>query len=143
MTARDEITSAHDDVARTRAQMASTAAELEARLTGQMNAVKAKLDVVQMIRDNPWTAIAVATGLGVAISATGADERAAVAATAAARQAGSASIEAIKAAPAQAQRAVSAAHGGLLGTLDSLAASAIEGIVDRLKNPPRDGRGTV
>ena len=55
MTARDEITAAHDDVARTRAQMASTAAEIEARLAGRMDAVKAKLDVMQMIRDNPWS----------------------------------------------------------------------------------------
>ena len=136
MTARDDITAAHDEVARTRAQMADTAAEIEARLVGRMDAVKAKLDVMQMIRDNPWTAVAVATALGVAISASGADERAAASAAAAARQAGSASLDALKAAPGQAQRAAATARGGLLGTLDSLAASAIEGMVDRLRNPP-------
>lgn len=139
MTARDDITAAHDEVARTRAEMADTAAQIEARLVGRMDAVKAKLDVMQMIRENPWTALAVATGLGVAISASGADERAAASAAAAARQAGSAGLEALKAAPGQAQRAVVTAHGGLMGTLDTLAASAIEGIVDRLKNPPRNG----
>ena len=135
MTARDEITAAHDDVARTRAQMADTAAEIEAQLSRKVNAVKARFDVPQLVRENPWTAIAVATAIGVSISASGADARAAEAATAAARQAGSASMDALKGAPAQAKRAVTAAHGGLLGTFDTLAASAIEGIVERLMRP--------
>ena len=40
---------------------------------------------MQMIRDNPWTAIAVATGVGAAISASGADKKAVTAAAEAAK----------------------------------------------------------
>ena len=79
-TPDDQITAAHDEVARTRARMAETVSQIEARVTGRMDAVKAKLDVVQMIRDNPWTALALATGIGAAISASGSDEKAARAA---------------------------------------------------------------
>lgn len=141
----DQITAAHDDVARTRARMADTVSQIEARVTGQMDAVKAKLDVVQMIRDNPWTALAVATGIGAAISASGTDEKAARAAAAGAkegarkaREAGAAAIEAAKGAPAAAQSSAAAAGRGLRDHLDELAGSAVLGIIARLRRD--DGR---
>lgn len=144
MTAQDQIASAHDDVVNTRARMADTVAQIEARVTGQMDTVKAKLDIVQMIRDNPWTAIAVATGVGAAISASGADTKAASAASASARQgatvaaakakeAGAAGVEALKGAPSTASRAASSARGGIFGYLDALAASAVEGLIERIR----------
>lgn len=144
MTAQDQIASAHDDVVNTRARMADTVAQIEARVTGQMDTVKAKLDVVQMIRDNPWTAIAVATGVGAAISASGADRKAATAAagaarqgatiaTAKAKQAGTATVDALKGAPATAARAATSARGGLFGYLDTIAASAVAGFIERIR----------
>ena len=144
MTAQDQIASAHDDVVNTRARMADTVAQIEARVTGQMDTVKAKLDIVQRIRDNPWTALAVATGVGAAISATGADSKAASAvasaaksgasiATEKAKQAGSAGVEALKGAPAAASQAASRARGGLLGYLDTIAATAVEGLIERIR----------
>lgn len=144
MSAPDQIAAAHDDVVATRARMADTVAQIEARVTGQMDTVKAKLDVVQMIRDNPWTAIAVATGVGAAISATGSDVKVARAAASAARdgaaaaadgarQAGAATMEAMKNAPAHASTAATVVRGGLVGYLDTLAASAIEGFIERIR----------
>ena len=144
MPAPDEITAAHDDVVATRARMAETIAQIEGRVTGQMDTVKAKLDVVQMIRDNPWTALALATGLGAAISATGTDAKvasaaaektreAAALAAEKAKQAGSAAAEALKGAPAAAKATASSAKGGVMAHLDELAAIAVEGFIDRLK----------
>ena len=144
MTAPDEITAAHDDVVATRARMAETIAQIEGRVTGQMDAVKAKLDVVQMIKDNPWTALALATGLGAAISATGTDAKVASAAAdktreaaslaaEKARQAGSAAAEAIKAAPGAAKDSASSIKSGVAAHLDELAAIAVKGFIERLK----------
>jgi len=144
-TPDDQITAAHDEVARTRARMAETVSQIEARVTGRMDAVKAKLDVVQMIRDNPWTALALATGIGAAISASGSDEKAARAAAtgsreaaARARAAAAAAVEAAKGAPAVAQSSAAAAGRGLRDHLDDLAGSAILGIVERLRR--EDGK---
>lgn len=141
----DEIQAAHDDVVQTRARMADTVAQIEARVTGQMDAVKAKLDVVQMIRDNPWTALAVATGIGVAISATGTDAKlasaasdqaraAAALAAEKARQAAAATKEAMKGAPDTARSALSTAKEGVFAHLDTVAAATVAGFVERLLN---------
>jgi hydroxyethylthiazole kinase-like sugar kinase family protein len=141
----NEIDAAHDDVVRSRAQMADTVAQIEARVTGQMDAVKAKLDVVQMIRDNPWTALAIATGIGAAVSATGADTKAASAAAAnarlaasatadKARQAAAATIEAAKGAPAQAHGALTGASRGMSRYIDTLAGSMVLGLISRLRD---------
>jgi hypothetical protein len=50
------------DIEATRARMSSTMALLEKRV-----------DVVQKIKDNPWPALAIAFGAGLALSASGAD----------------------------------------------------------------------
>ena len=53
------------DIEATRARMSTTIAELEK-----------KVDVGQKVRDNPWPAIALAFGAGLALSVSGADRRA-------------------------------------------------------------------
>jgi hydroxyethylthiazole kinase-like sugar kinase family protein len=132
--------------------MADTVSQIEARVTGQMDAVKAKLDVVQMIKDNPWTALAVATGIGAAISATGSDGKAARAAVAGAqaaaskaKEAGAAAVEAARGAPAAAQGSAASAGRGLRDHLDELASSAVVGLVDRLRreDEPTNGGGSA
>ncbi|MDQ2666358.1 MAG: hypothetical protein M3Z05_10145 [Gemmatimonadota bacterium] len=84
-----EIEKVRDDVQRTRAQLSDTLAELSARLTSPINAAKKKLNIVEMARNNPWPALALAIGTGVALSATGSDERIAAAAV----KAGQAGVE--------------------------------------------------
>jgi hypothetical protein len=54
------------DIEATRARMSTTIAVLEK-----------KVDVVQKIKDNPWPALAIAFGAGLALSVSGADRRAA------------------------------------------------------------------
>ncbi|HUQ81930.1 MAG TPA: DUF3618 domain-containing protein [Gemmatimonadaceae bacterium] len=66
------------DIELTRERMSSTLAQLEQ-----------KLNVKQVIRDNPWPAIAVAVGAGVLLSRSRTDVRAAAATVAATRGASS------------------------------------------------------
>lgn len=54
------------DIELTRARMSGAIAELERRV-----------DVTQKVRDHPWTAVGVAFGAGIALSASRADVRAA------------------------------------------------------------------
>jgi len=56
------------DIELTRERMSSTLTQLEQ-----------KLNVVQIVRDNPWPALAVAVGAGVLLSGSGIDVKAAVA----------------------------------------------------------------
>jgi hypothetical protein len=56
------------DIALTRERMSSTLEELEQ-----------KLNVTQMVRDNPWPALALAVGAGLVLSGSGADAKAAAA----------------------------------------------------------------
>lgn len=60
------------DIEQTRERMSTTLAELEQRL-----------NIVQVVRDHPWPALALAFGAGLALSTSGADAKAAVATVAA------------------------------------------------------------
>ena len=62
------------DIELTRERMSSTLAQLEH-----------KLNVVQLVREHPWPAIAAAVGVGVLLSGSGADVKAAAATAAATR----------------------------------------------------------
>jgi hypothetical protein len=60
------------DIEETRERMSTTLTELEQRL-----------NVVQVVRDHPWPSLALAFGAGLALSASGADTKAALATVAA------------------------------------------------------------
>jgi hypothetical protein len=62
------------DIELTRERMSTTLAQLEH-----------KLNVVQLVRDHPWPALAAAVGVGVLLSGSGADVKAAAATAAATR----------------------------------------------------------
>jgi hypothetical protein len=62
------------DIELTRERMSTTLAQLEH-----------KLNVMQLVRDHPWPAIAAAVGVGVLLSGSGADVKAAAATAAATR----------------------------------------------------------
>jgi hypothetical protein len=71
----------------TRQRMSGTIAELELRVSTKVQGIKRKVDVMEMVKENPWPALAVAFVAGVALSTTGADARAARAAARAAKRA--------------------------------------------------------
>jgi hypothetical protein len=62
----ETTTEVRADIELTRAHMSGAIAELER-----------KVDVTQKVRDHPWTAVGVAFGAGIALSASRADVRAA------------------------------------------------------------------
>lgn len=66
------------DIELTRERMSSTLAELEQ-----------KMNVMQMVKDNPWPALALALGAGVLLSGSGRDIKAAAATAAATKGASS------------------------------------------------------
>ena len=51
--------------------------QTKARMSGAIAELERKVDVAQRVRDNPWTAVGVAFGAGIALSASRADVKAA------------------------------------------------------------------
>ena len=74
----ETTTEVRADIDKTRARMSGAIAELER-----------KVDVTQRVRDNPWVAVGVAFGAGVALSASRADLKAAQVTTQATKETGS------------------------------------------------------
>jgi len=67
-------------------------AEIEqtrARMSGAIAELERKVDVTQKVRDHPWSAVGVAFGAGIALSASHADVRAAKVTAAATKETGS------------------------------------------------------
>jgi ElaB/YqjD/DUF883 family membrane-anchored ribosome-binding protein len=75
------------DIAETRERMSGTIAELEQRVSGRIDAAKRKVDVIERARQHPWPALTIAFAAGLALSATGADRKAAGATARAAKRA--------------------------------------------------------
>jgi hypothetical protein len=73
----ETTTEVRRDIEQTRERMSGAIAELER-----------KVDVSQRVRDNPWAAVAVAFGAGVALSASRADVKAAQISTQATKDTG-------------------------------------------------------
>jgi len=131
-----EIAAARDDVQRARDQISDTIAELEERVTAPVQAVKQRLDVGRLVRENPWTALAIAVGAGVLVASTGADERAAELAAEQARQAAAKAREAGAAGLRLASETPSRSRQALGGVVDALGAKLAISIVDALREPP-------
>lgn len=99
------------DIELTRERMSSTLAELEQ-----------KLNVVEMVKANPWPAIALAVGAGVLLSGSGSDVKAAAATVAATKGASNKLGDALDDVVAQLMNGV---HGAI--------ESRVEGWVGELK----------
>ena len=63
--------------------------QTRARMSGAMAELERKVDLTQKVRDHPWSAVAVAFGAGVALSASKADVKAAQATSQATKDTGS------------------------------------------------------
>jgi len=99
------------DIELTRERMSSTLVELEN-----------KLNVVQMVRDHPWPALAVAVGAGVLLSGSTADVKAAAA-----------TVTATKGATTKLGSALDEVVATLMGGVHQAIDSRINGWVDELK----------
>jgi ElaB/YqjD/DUF883 family membrane-anchored ribosome-binding protein len=122
--ASDATAGARQEIAATRERISDTITDIEQRVSDTVASAKAKVDVVGMIRQHPWPALAIGFAAGLALSVTGAD-----------RKAARATKEAAKRAPDVAQRGVTeAAHATAAGVAQLASAAA-----DRIKGSPDDG----
>ena len=81
----------------TRARMSDVIAELDARVAGAVQAVRHRTDVIRLVRQHPWPAVASAFAAGAAVAASGTDEKAVDAAKGAAKNAPNAASGAARA----------------------------------------------
>lgn len=140
MSLKAEVAAARDDVARARAQISGTMAELETRIAAPVKAATGKLDVVQLVRDHPWASLAVAAAAGALVGGTGADVRAADAAKEhvtraghAAASAASAAADAAREVPDRARSAAQTAARGASAYVDGLAGTLLLAFINRLR----------
>ena len=118
----NELAAARLEIEATRERMSGAVAEIEAHVASKAARVKEKLDVVGLVKANPWPSLAAAIVAGIALGATGAD-----------RKAASATARAAKRAPDTAKSGVRAAATGVA----HLASAA----VDKVRRSPADGAG--
>ena len=121
--APESTAAARQEIAATRERISDTIADIEQQMSDKVASAKRKVDVVGLIKQHPWPALAAALAAGVALSATGAD-----------RKAARATKEAAKRAPDATKRgAVQAARATASG-VSQLASAA----VDRVKGSSDD-----
>jgi membrane protein len=122
---------ARQEIVATRARMSGTIAEIESRISGTISNVKQKVDVVALVKEHPWTALAAAVVAGVALSATGAD-----------RKAATATVDAAKRAPGGVKQGARAAAAGV-SHLASAAAQRFKGSSDESATESTTGSGST
>jgi hypothetical protein len=120
------------DIALTRERMSETIAELDAQISDRVATVKERLDVMHVVQQHPWPALAVAVGLGVLLAGTGADAKAARAAVRAAKGAPRATAD-------LARRGLDAAKGVMHRNGDGEGQTDVEvvqepGLADRVRS---------
>jgi hypothetical protein len=135
MTAHVEVATARDEVERTRAHISDTIDEIETRLIAPVKAVQQRLDVMQLVRDHPWPALATAIGVGVAVSVSRADVKAATMAKEKAIDAGTAAARAARELPTTARGAAAGAKRAAASYVDSLASTLLLAFIDRVREP--------
>ena len=122
--APESTAAARQDIAATRERISDTIADIEQHVSDTVSSAKEKVDVVALIKRHPWPALGVALLAGVALSATGAD-----------RKAARATKEAAKRAPDATKRGATQAARATAAGVSQLASAA----VDRVKGSSDDG----
>ncbi len=76
-------------MAETTTEVRAEIEQTKARMSGAIAELERKVDVTQKVRDNPWAAIGIAFGAGIALSASRADVKAAKVTAEATKETGS------------------------------------------------------
>jgi len=133
-----EIDAARDDIQRARAQLSDTLSELSDRVTAPINTAKEKLNVMELVRNHPWPALAVAMGTGAFIAASGSDARVASAAVDVgqaglerASQLAQSAVDTARTAPSKSREALGAAT-------DAIAAKLVMSFIGKLRDDARE-----
>ena len=141
-TGTESTAVARQELAATRERMSGTIAEIESRVSGTISNVKQKVDIVALVREHPWPALAAAVVAGVALSASGADRKAAVATVHAARRAPGQVKQGARAAAAGVSQLASAAADKVKGNSDDdgerTSGNGNNGIIGRLSGQARE-----
>jgi hypothetical protein len=127
----EATTDVQRDIALTRERMSETIAELDARISSRVAVIKERLDLKELVEDHPWTALAVALGLGVLLGGTGADSKAAHATARAAKRAPGATADLARRGWESAASVVS--RDGRQDAGDDQPADAEAGLTDRIR----------
>lgn len=146
-----DISAARDDVQRARDQISDTIAEIEARVTAPVRAVKQRLDVGRLIQEHPWAALTTAAAVGVIVAASEADKRAASLAADGARKAAEKARQGGVAGARLARGAPSKSRMALTAMIDGIGAKVAGTIIGALREPagarpapePHSGLGFV
>jgi hypothetical protein len=93
------------------------------RMSSTLNELEGKLNLVQVVKDHPWPAIALAIGAGVALSGSRADVRAAAA-----------TVAATKGASSKVGDMLDDLVASLMGGITAAFHERAEGLVQQLKN---------
>lgn len=133
-----DISSARDDVQRARGQISDTIAEIEARVTAPVRAVKQRLDVGRVIQDHPWAALTTAAAVGAIVAASQADRRAASLAAEAARTAAEKARQGGVASVRLAREAPSRSRTALTSIVDVIGAKVATTIIGALRERAAD-----
>jgi uncharacterized protein DUF3618 len=120
--------------------MAATTAEVKRdieitreRMSSTLNELEGKLNLVQVVKDHPWPAIAIAVGAGIALSGSRADVKAAAATVAATKGAGNKVGDLL-------DDLVASLLGGITGALQQRAESLVEQVRTGLGAPKVSSR---
>ena len=108
--------------------------QTRARISGAIAELERKVDLTQKVRDNPWAAVGVAFGAGVALSASRADVRAAKVATDATRETGTKLGSAL-------DGVVAALIAGVATAFHSRIEGMVSEVVSSVKGSARSGDG--
>jgi hypothetical protein len=135
-----DISAARDDVQRARGQISDTIAEIEARVTAPVRAVKQRLDVGRAIQDHPWPALTTAVAVGALLAVTRTDERAASLAVDAARKGAEKAREGGVAGVRLAREAPSRSRSAFAAMVDGIGAKVAVTLIDALRGSAASSR---
>jgi len=127
------IEDARDDLRATRNQIANTADELSDRVHQGVESAKRKVNPLDYAREYPWPAIGIAAAIGLGLSLSGADKKAARAAAKGAKAAGGALASGAVALKDQAVEAVQH-HGDSAPAAEEADANAEPSMGDRIRD---------
>lgn len=146
MTETSEI---RQEMAATRDRMSRDIDAIQSDASARVNAVKNRLDVVQLVREHPWLALGSAVALGAVVAGTGADGKAATATALGVKRAATASKSAVATAVQKLQSTdtdeleVPAAEkpglsDRLFGSLGASVAGALDRVLDEMRAASRE-----
>jgi ElaB/YqjD/DUF883 family membrane-anchored ribosome-binding protein len=141
--APESTAAARQEIAATRERISDTIADIEQRVSDTVSSAREKVDVVALIKRHPWPALGVALLAGVALSATGADRKAARATKDAAKRAPDATkrgaVQAARATASGVSQLASAAVDRVKGSSDDSApAEESSGLMAKAKGAIRE-----